>query len=257
MKTLLLILCLLLLPTLLYAGGGMMLGIVGGGTPAAGGPSALYTAAVAVWDFESGTGTVDTKGTHTLTANADATISATLPAVGTYSGLCDGTGDYWSLADDPAFDLAGNYSVSFWVKLTTAADCSFIQKYASGEGWEVSSTYITDGWKFVVQNYAGWADTTASFTTYTTPTATWIHLVIVYDGAHIIAYGSVATFGDVLNAVEVDCTRNPGANTAELWIGRGNEVGTGYLNGRLDEVVVWGSAITATDAANLFAKSWR
>lgn len=247
MKKLSLILAIMLLPAMIYAGGVMM---VGGGTPAEeGGASALYTAATAIWDFENNAN--DTKEVKTLTANNTPTYGSTSPPQGSYYTILNGSNQYFSRADDNDLDFTDDYSMSFWVYCTETWSLVIATKTTdTSAGYKISggtgAGIITVQHVGASSNFSG-----------VVPVNTWTHVCFKYDQSeNLITYWiSTTSFGSVSNAATVAQATDPTDDAAAFWIGR--DGGT-YYPGNMDEVVIWkGYCITATDAANLYAHTWR
>lgn len=251
MNKLILALCLILLPTSLWAGGVMIVG--GGAEAAAGGPSALYTAATAIWDFENNAN--DTKGVKTLTAVGTPTYGTTTPPQGTYYTILNGSTQWFTRAADADFDMAdSHYSMSFWVYSTDTWELHIADKNQD----------TSAGWKVIGSNGAGiiTIQHEATFVDFSgvVPASTWIHVCFKYDqAANLITYWiSTTSFGNVSNAATVAMATTPTNDaTALLYVGA-KYAGVDQLTGLLDEFVIWkGYRISATDAANLYAHTWR
>lgn len=99
----------------------------------------------------------DLKGGKTVTAAGNAQYSTALQKFGAGSCLCDGTGDYLSLADSVDWNMgAGDFTVEGWFyfnawntynplinQMTAAANTSFIENelYSSGTRWNAAYYY--------------------------------------------------------------------------------------------------------------------
>lgn len=220
----------------------------------------LYTNALAVYDFENNAN--DTKGARNLTAVGTPTYSTTGEAQGTYWAVCNGTTQYFSRADS-TFAFTGSYSISLYFQLDSAdhyAHC--IASYydgGNGGGWGVM---LNNSHQLVVTHRVAWSNTTYTFTT-TLSDSTRYHLALSYNTTsnELWAYVSTTSFGNIINT-HVDATTDPGSGSSgSLFIGR-QDFDDGYLDGNIDEVVFWNSAITSTDAENIFnacdgGTSWR
>src|ERR1035441_8897340 len=78
----------------------------------------------------------------------------------------------------------------------------------------------------------------------------WIHLVVTWDGSHIVTYMNGA------NAHSVAQTVTPGSNANPFSIGY-NAVGSpNYWRGRIDEVGIWNRALTAGEDSLLYAAGY-
>lgn len=239
--------------------------IVGGSPPSAGGPSALYTSATAIWDFENNAN--DTKGTHNLTANGSITYSTTGEAQGTYwAGECDGSTDYFSLAGAQAtFGFTGDYSVSAWVNYTYVQEGAYtgIVSYGDGSnGWAVT----TDGSRHVRVTHQDFGTPRhADFTGATLNNSTRYHVVVAYSdsGNTVTAWVSTTSFGNIINGTSVTQNYNP-TTSGTLPLNVARNIGPDdVLYGYIDEVVVFGGKVlNSTEAEAIFnardgGTSWR
>lgn len=225
--------------------------------------TALYTAAIAVYDFENNAN--DTKGSKNLTASGTPGYSTTGEAQGTYwAGELSGAYFYRSDAD---FRFSGDYSVSAWVRYTYVQEGYYTviaQCYeagSEGDGWTID----TDGSRHLrVRHSTGFTVTSSVFSGATLSNSTRYHIVVAYSdsGNTVTAWVSQTTFGDVINGTTVAMTANPGTSSAQrLNIGY-STIDADELWGYIDEAVFWSSAITSTNASAIFSArdggtSWR
>lgn len=222
----------------------------------------LYTNAVAIYDFENNAN--DTKGSKHLTAAGTPTYSTTGEAQGTYwVGELDGSDDRFSRTDTD-FRFTGDYSVSMWVQSKYIAEgiASFLSCYdnAAGSGWEVNS----DGSAHLrVRHSTTFSDSFATFSGATMSNDTRYHVVLAYSdsGNTVTAWVSTTSFGNIINGTQVTMNANPGSASGVFYVGylRSDDQ---YQYGYFDEVVLWSSALTSTDAEAIFnarngGTSWR
>src|ERR1019366_2863922 len=80
----------------------------------------------------------------------------------------------------------------------------------------------------------------------------WIHLVVTWDGSHIITYMNGG------NASSVSQTVTPGSNANPFSIGYNAVAGasSNYWRGRIDEVGIWNRALTAGEDSLLYAAGY-
>ena len=221
--------------------------------------SALYTAALAVYDFENNAN--DTKGAKNLTANGTWTYSTTGEAQGTYWAQSDATGDNFTRTDSD-FQFAGDYSLSAYVNFTYAEQ-GYYTKIAScysggdGDGWiiDLSTRDLR------VRHITAWSTTTATWDTNLSNNVRY-HIALAYDDSEntITAWVSTTSFGNVINGSAQAMAANPGVGgTPPLNLGGDPDYFVGYL----DEVVFWsGYVLSASDAGAIFGArdggtSWR
>ena len=216
-------------------------------------PSALYTAATAVWDFENNGN--DTKATHNLTNNS-ATFGTTTPPQGTYYAvLNDASSQYFNIADHVDFDLNGSdYSMSFWTNLASLPNV--MSKGYSGEFYYKISNQFDGVNVMQLDHTDNWSSSTESMIA--NSTGVWRHVVVSYVQSTKTAtyWVSEGTFGSEVNATAIVMTQDPGDNAEDFRIGRVSA--SAYYGGSIDEFVIWKDlAITAEDAENIFDGTWR
>ena len=228
-----------------------------------GGPSALYTAAVAVWDFENDA--TDTKGTYDLTANNAPTYGTTTPPQGSYyAELSAASSQSFTYADNPAFDLsATDFGIAYWIKRTSATSNQHaVGKYdgGAGNGWRISGGYHSGSdYSDFLRLYSGFSNSEADpgdngdFITTNWQCITWS---FDNDTNTMTVWISESTFGDIANGTTFSgMTVDAAENTSPLYVG-GYDA-THLLTGSLDEMAIWHQELTATDAQNFFNGTWR
>jgi alpha-L-arabinofuranosidase len=228
--------------------------------PAGAGPSAADEAAapapVGRWRFDEGAGTVaaDSAGDHPATLAGDAGWGDSIQ--GPSSLAVNGTG--FADTGAPAFDPTGSFTVSTWVRLTTIAG---FQTAVSIDGDQVSSFYLglrDDTRRFAfVRLPADAAAGAPAFPSGTSDPAAgqWYQLTGVHDAAtHTLA---LYVNGQLQATTPAPSTWQPGGH---LVIGRarfgGNPVD--FVRGNIDDVRVYGAALTAGQVSDLaISGSWR
>jgi len=223
--------------------------------------SDLYTAALAVYDFENNSN--DTKGDYNLTAGGAPSYSDVDYKQGSYSGSLDGSDDYWySESDD--FDMAGgDYSVAFWYKTPASPGTKGIVAKmiaAQQDGWWVGTCWCGTHSRieFANRHLTNWSGDTC-FAHYALSANTWYHVCMAHDASADTStwWISTSVHGDVCDADAQAQTKHP-ASAAAANFGIGI---TGYGDigiGGFDEVVVWKNyVLTDDDAQALFAGDWR
>lgn len=222
----------------------------------AGGPSALYTAATAIWDFEGNAEA--TKGGFDLTENGTITYSSSDKKQGTHSGTLSST-SYYSHADNDDLDAEtnGDWSVSVWVKDSNYYGCSVWNKYEVSVGGirELGAKNSTTD-KVYISQYEGANVASAYGDTLTD--GTWYHMVFSYDDSagQITVWVSGATFGSVTNGTAYPLEYSSSPNASPLKIGTSGTVGN--IDGQIDELVWFkGKTINSTEAQAIFNGNWR
>lgn len=149
--------------------------------------------------------------------------------------------DFINVTDNTSLDINGtSITLDTWVKFNTLPNNNAYQdifnKLESNLGYRLvlGQEYSEYRIKFIInaENY---------YVTWATPQIdTWYHVVGVYDGSHLKIYvdgSQVGSSGAYSSAI--------GTNDKNLYIGSS---GSGhYLNGYLDETIIYGSALNETD----------
>lgn len=178
--------------------------------------------------------------------------SPTLGATGALYGDSDtavtynGTNQYGIVASAGAADTAlkaisGAFSLECWVKLSSlTSNRGLFDRYGGGGATESSYLFYLVSGKptFIVRN-AGNSDTTLQAAS-ALSSGTWTHLVATYDGTNMRIYVN----GSLVGSPQASTFSSHNRSTL-LNIGR-FVFSSGHYAGDLDEVAVYGSALSAT-----------
>lgn len=203
------------------------------------------------WTFDQGTGTTaaDTSGNgHTATLGTG--VSWTAGNVGTNAIALNGTSSAVATATGPVVNTAGSFTVSAWVDLTSLGG---YQTVVSIAGTNVAGFFLQlrgDTGTFAFTRLS--SDATGSATFVSAPSApvagTWYHLVGVDDA-------SAGTLTLYVDGQSMGSTTYAGGwqATGNTLIGHGFYGGqqVDYVNGSIDEVEMFSSALTAAQVAAL------
>ncbi len=209
---------------------------------------------LAYWrlDETSGTDVADSAGHSSGPFNATYENSPPLDQTGVMkdgSGSpsvdFDGTNHMVLGADWAALDFAGTaaFSLESWLNTDNVNGVVIIiQKQTGGAG---------DGWELIrngsAVNVARVGATSHGVTAGTIVAGTDHHVVGTYDGTTLRLYLDAVEVGADATVVSMN------ANAVALSIGRDSVLGTNRFNGRLDEVAVYGRALTGTEIAEHYA----
>lgn len=154
------------------------------------------------------------------------------------STLLDGTDDYIDCGNDSGLNLTTAFTLSAWVKQTTANSNTILFRRTGANGYQMRLNSGTFNY------YGGIAD--RNFTTGLTSTTDWYHLVVTHTGSSVTGYvdgQSVASFSESI----------VGVATADFLIGKHGTVPSGnWFNGYIDEVSVWNTALSGTAVNDLY-----
>jgi len=203
--------------------------------------------------------TYTTAGTCPNTSTQTVEIAAALAQVNNvYSMEFDGTSDYIDCGGSDVFSF-GNattdspFSISAWINMDDATRFRIISKFDSSSFSEYIFTVGgTDQLTFRLYDNSENAFITRKYNTaLTSYEGQWIHVVGTYDGTRVSS--GIKLY---LNGVKVDNIDNNSGNydamentTQPLYIGR---QGNFYANGKIDEVAVFNTALTAQEVLSIY-----
>ena len=196
---------------------------------------------VAAYAFNAGAGTTaaDASGKQ----NTGAISGAQWVAQGRYGAALrfDGVNDLVSVADAASLDLTSGMTLEAWVKPTALSGWrSVVMKEVSG-GLAYTLVRARQAPKPAAYvRIAGKTASDAASGTAALPLNTWCHLAATYDGATLRIY---------VNAVQVASQAVTGSivtSSNPLSVG-GNSVWGEYFAGLIDEVRIYGRALTAAE----------
>ena len=194
--------------------------------------------AIAHWHFDEGNGTVahDVDGQHNGTLGDGNTQNT--PAWNTAGGLLfDGVNDKIKVEDSDALDLATDtFTISLWVKRSSAG--TLLKKADSNNGYQLTVT-ATGTLQFEIR-LAGTSKTVTSTTTI--PLNQWRHVAARYDGSAVRVF-----INGTIDSATTAATGALTATTEPLFLGGD----TTPLNGTLDEVSIFDSALSDAEITNL------
>lgn len=213
----------------------------GSGGNLASGLVALY-----MFDETSGTSAADSSGNdHTATLVGGATFAAGLE---NNAVTLSGSGQYVSL---PAgiVDGLSSFSITAWVKLTTSPIWNRVFDFGTGTNdymFFTANSGTTARFSITTGSGAGEQQTDAP----ALPTGTWEHVAVTLSAATCTLYVQGAQAGQNTNV-----TLNPSSlgNTTQNWLGRSEYAADAYLQGELDNVRIYGRALSAAEVQELYA----
>jgi prepilin-type N-terminal cleavage/methylation domain-containing protein len=164
------------------------------------------------------------------------------------SGSCysfDGTEDYINIGDKDNLSFSDNvFTISGWFKLNTNNNFGILGK--RGSPWEYSIyTRTADTICFLSWNSAGNVVYSNSFPI---SVNTWINFVWTANGTNSYIYKNSVYLGSYSKG-----SNNMSNTTAPFEIGRGGDgAGNQYLNGLVDEIIVYNQHINALQVKQIF-----
>lgn len=180
--------------------------------------------------------------TSTFTVAITAVIPALAQVNNVYSMDFDGTNDYIHVNED-IFGGLTSLSISFWYNLNSiSADQAVIAKWTESPRSILLYHDAPNGWRFLIDGVASLQST------HVATINTWQHLAVTYEsGVGTAIY---------LNGVGQSTTGGTGAVPTSTNFNIGRDALSGsfsrYLNGKLDEVAIFNTALTANDVQRIY-----
>ena len=154
----------------------------------------------------------------------------------TYSVDFDGTDDYMVIPQDSSRNITGDLTLSAWINLDSlGAFQGIITKRSSTTNYQF---YIRNTNVLSFFDGSNLANDNTALTT-----GSWIHVAVVVSGSSASFYRD-GSFSSTSSGISVS------SNTANLTIG--DIVGGSFLNGKVDEVSVFDSALSASDITAIY-----
>src|SRR5207247_4603079 len=209
------------------------------------------TAPIAYWRFEDGSGTVaaDSSGNGFNGALVNGPAFVAGPVCQALS--FDGVDDYVDVANAQALDIFP-LTIAVWIRTTDTGLHGVVNKYLSSSlngyqiftnGGSLCAWYFRDATDYV------WDGTACTLATPGYNDGLWHHVALVVD-----ASGESLYVDGVPKAARAwTGTAGPATTTASLTFGRYPGIATPYFPGSLDEVRIYGRALSAAEVAGLAA----
>ena len=203
-------------------------------------------APVSQWDFNEGTGTMagDGVGANNGTLAGDATWSSDTPDGSGSSLTFDGSGDYVSVSDHSSLHLTGELTLMAWVKETAVGQ--YAKVISRRTGYHFYFLGVDNG-----HPYGGIGDDVSYTVTGKSLLMSldrWNHLAFVYDDA----VDSMFLHFDGTERMTTVTQSLPATAGVDLSIGADFQGSGHYFNGDVDDVAVYGRALTDGDIRGLF-----
>lgn len=222
-------------------------------------PSSTALAATSLagyWKFDEGSGTTasDASG-NSYTGTLQASASWTTGQIGAHAVGLAGTSTSYVDIPVSVVNTAASFTVAAWVQVTAVS--TGYQTFVSLDGSNVSAFYLQlrgDSGLFSFTRLG--SDSTSATTTVATaatpPTInTWYHLTGVYDATA----GTIALYVNGSLQQSIAYTSGWQGSAGHTAIGRGKYSGSNvdFTNGRIDDVHIYSSALSAKSIADLAA----
>jgi hypothetical protein len=169
------------------------------------------------------------------TATSTSVLSTSTATIGRAFAF-DGADDYVDMGNQAIFDIAGNLTISAWIKPTVAKDGTIAAKgQSSSLGYRVYIATSTNKISFLgVNNSTAIATNAVSLNV-------WSKIDVVRSGTNVLFY-----INGVLNKNQaVGGTVNAPATAQTFKISRRSDTASTWFNGIIDDVKIWNYARTA------------
>lgn len=163
----------------------------------------------------------------TVTSYGDSMQTASQSKFGGKSMYFDGNGDYLSLTNDADVQFGGNdFTIDFWIRPVTTTG-ELVSKRSDSDSSASAFTISAYVGQYIFAGAgAGWD---ASLTFGSVDVDVWTHVAVVRSGNNFYLFKN-----GVLGRTFASASSSIGVNSMPLEVGR-NHVGTGWLNGYIDE----------------------
>ncbi len=204
----------------------------------------------------SGTYTVTVTDSNGCTATASqaitvSTAATTIASINNDAAMTFNGTDTYLGVNNYVFGGLTELTISFWYNLNTiSGDQAIVAKWtevAGGGGGIILYHDDPDGWRFLVRTEASTPTIQSTFVA--TPN-TWQHIAVTWKSGD-----KVRMYLNGANVQESPISFNGTTTTvSDFNIGRDALTGidTRYLNGKLDELAVWNSALSSCDVKGIY-----
>ena len=213
----------------------------------------------------SSTGEIDlsasTIASYTITYDTTSSGSSVCPNTSTqsveialagiannYSMAFDGTNDYLYHSPNSIFNFGtGDFTISSWFKITDFSNYPYLLdfRFVGNAPENALSVYFYPTGKLEV--YASGAAVINASDSTAISTGVWKNLILKRES------GTLSSHFDGGSAdVTASCTTNFNS-TPPLYIGRRSPTNSQYLEGSIDEVAVWNTALTSTQISEIYS----
>ena len=169
----------------------------------------------------------------------------------------DGVDDYLSSNFSPSTIGTGDYSVSFWFNMDTTATDEFPYFFAMGTSTTSGNTVQGCGlsnrsgttYKVRINNRSSSTYSQTESSGLDISAGTWYHFCFVRDGNTITLYKDGSSY---LTLSNTDVGTNNLSEGSNFYLGWGSGLSDRFVKGLLDEVAVFNSALTASEAGYIY-----
>ena len=210
----------------------------------------MESSLAAYWTFDEGAGT--TAGDSSGNGNTGSLINSPSWVNGKFGKALDYVAAQQqsvSVADAPSLNLgSASFSVAFWLRYTNSIDADIIRKGSGSTANAWFKVEILKSTQKLFFNVHGSSDKNNITAPDASNDGLWHHVVAVRD----VENGRIRLY---IDGTQVVSSSNPGgslSNSADLSIGSKDTLADDFLNGSLDDVLIFSRALSAAEVLDLF-----
>jgi len=170
----------------------------------------------------------------------------------------DGVDDYVNCGNGDSVNISNNITLAAWVNLDTLPGTSTQYTIIAKRHEDESNTWNSYQLVFYTNSsgvfgihFTIWISETAQDLRVETSitTGVWTHIVGVYDGNQMDLYRDGSNIGTLSSVIgDIDTY-----SSVEVWVGAWYQSApSGFLDGKIDEVLIYNKALSATEVTNLY-----
>jgi hypothetical protein len=212
--------------------------------------SSLSTSLVSYWKFDEASGNAADSTANALTLTNNGTV--TYGAAKLNNGATTGSSKYFEHADNALYHFSTAFTYSTWINFSSTSGTNAIFGKWDDSGQFAYLFRLESGNTLTAYLASTGTTTTSGSVSWTPSTATWYHLVCVYDGSA----GSVSFYvnGSQQGATQTSQSTSLFSNTTPFTISarRASGVVSEYVSATIDETALWGRVLTSTEIGRLY-----
>lgn len=224
---------------------------------AGGGP--LLTGLAAWWTFNEASGTRADSHVNGIDLTDNNTVSGTTGLLSNAASFDKANSEYFNAADDSALDFTTEFTASLWLKQVAYGGSDYETYLAKGtftsSSFVIYNRYSASTLKILLNYNAILSQ--FNLTSFTLSTSSFDHLVVVYDGSQSTNATKLRVFlnnsektgsGSFTGTVPTSLLDRSG----DLYVGYMPGLTNSYFSGAMDEVGLWGRALSTDEISDLY-----
>lgn len=218
---------------------------------------------VGYWDFEEGSGSVAYDySNHSSDGTITGATYTTESKLGDYAMSFDGVNNVIDIDNDATyhFNLTDAFAISYWAKFNTFTNDQFViitQKPSNGyRGW--SSQIVSGKLRFqLLSDFPGGNYISVDLTN-NLSTNQWHYVTISYNGTANWTNVKMYVDGNIAETTKIrdSLTGDTKTNAGQLRFGQREATAVNYLNGSIDQVMIFNKSLTADEVSALYNQTY-